>query len=188
MTEERKEREIIEMMVSLREELNLLLTNKKNLIDQLNKEVSMLKARITEIDKTIGKQSIVSAADLIDTEDFLKRKGDKPLKGLDITRKIFHPKNPTMLMCIVKYTGDVVVVEFTHPELLNLTNVCQGYIDLIIQPLMKLKELEQNISINIDKTTEQGWIKKMSIINVNKYEYAENIFEIIENVIKTQAK
>lgn len=188
MAEEKKEREMIEMMVSLREDLNILLNSKKNLIEQLNKEVTMLKTRIGEIDKNIGKQSIISAADLIDTEEFLKKKGDKPLKGLDVTRKIFHPKESTMLMCIYRYSGDTVIIEFTHPELLNLTNVCQSYIDLIIQPLMKLKDIEKNITINIDKTTDEGWIKKMSLNNVNKYEYAETIFEIIDNVIRKQLK
>ena len=176
-----KEEEIINLMTNVRGNLQNLINGKYNIIETLQEEIEGLKIQIREIDKFISINSIVTADYLLDTETFLKKKG-KNLTDIDFTRKIFDNSSPKKIMVIFKYNGEIIDIFFPNPKITQITPASNVYLNSIILPLMKLKDIENDMEINIKNQNEEGEITKMEIKQVSG-ENVDFIFGIFDNLI-----
>jgi hypothetical protein len=177
-----KEEEIINLMTNVRGNLQNLINGKYDIIEKLQEEIEGLKIQIREIDKFISISSITTAEHLLDTETFLKEKG-KNLTDVDFTRKIFSESSPKKMMVIFKYNGETIDIFFPNPNVTQITPVCNVYLNSIILPLMKLKDIENDMDIIIKNQNDEGEITKMEIKNVFSLENVDYIYEIFKNLI-----
>ncbi len=177
-----KEESIINMMTNVRGNLQDSINRKYDMIDKLNEDIDGLKIQIKEIDKFISINSIITAEHLLDTETFLKEKGQN-LTDVDFTRNIFSNSSPKKMMVIFKYTGETIDISFPNPQITQITPVCNVYLNSIILPLMKLKDTEKEMEIIIKSQNDQGEITKMEIDHVFSFENVDFIYNIFENLI-----
>lgn len=177
------EEDIISKMVEIREELNQLLQIKYELIENINKEIEILRVRINEIDKFIGANSFTTADKMLDTETFLKEKKMEKIKDIDVVRKIFYPKDLKTVLIILRYNGENLEIAFPHPNLIKLKAESEIYLNSIITPLIELKESETNMEILVVKKNNEGYISRLQIKNIFQYEDAEIIFNIFKKMI-----
>lgn len=177
-----KEESIINMMTNVRENLQDSINRKYDMIDKLNEDIDGLKIQIKEIDKFISINSIITAEHLLDTETFLKEKGQN-LTDVDFTRNIFSNSSPKKMMVIFKYNGETIDISFPNPQITQITPVCNVYLNSIILPLMKLKDTEKEMEIIIKSQNDQGEITKMEINRVFSLENVDNVYEIFKNLI-----
>jgi hypothetical protein len=177
-----KEEDIINLMINVRGNLQNLINSKYDTIEKLQEDIEGLKIQIREIDKFISINSIITAEHLLDTETFLKEKGEN-LTEVDFTRKIFSESSPKKMMVIFKYNGETIDIFFPNPQITQITPVCNVYLNSIILPLMKLKDIESDMEILIKNQNDQGEITKMEISHVFSFENVDYIYEIFKNLI-----
>ena len=177
-----KEEGIINLMINVRGNLQDLINSKYDRIDKLQEDIEGLKIQIREIDKFVSINSIITADHLLDTETFLEEKGEK-MTDVDFTRKIFSDGSPKKLMVIFKYNGETIYIFFPNPQITQITPVCNMYLNSIILPLMKLKDIEKELEIIIKNQNDQGEITKMEIGRVFSFENVDYIYEIFKNLI-----
>ncbi|MHA1339388.1 MAG: hypothetical protein ACTSRZ_04140 [Promethearchaeota archaeon] len=180
-----EQEKVIELLTNIRNQLYNSFKEKEEIIKQLQEEIEQTRKLIRNIDEFINANTIMTADMLLDTEEFLKRKSNKQIENVDITKKIYFRDNESLL-ALAKYNGEKMEIYFPNPQKLRLTASEERYLSYIIEPLIPIKNKEPNLKLTIEKKNEQNYITKLLIEGIKNIENIENIFGILENLKKIE--
>jgi hypothetical protein len=171
----------IKLLFQLREDLQALISKKRQIIADLELEITEIKSNCDLINSMISNASFTTAANLYDAESAATSK-DENYQNLNYTEKIFSENQD--LLAVIQFEDQKITIRFPNPQKASITQ--ERYIEDFVKPcLVILKKIETQLNPQITKESIESidYISTIILNNVSKFESFEFVVEKIKNLI-----